>query len=86
MYQVNGQEVVTAWLQSEPNPQHRSALLDVMASLGQEPVPEDAVRLEDERAEVYVLIANLGDKMVLVRYFVGHQLHAVRILAIESVP
>ena len=85
MYQIDGRDVVFAWLSREPNMEQRAAMLDRLAELAIDPL-KAAQRVPGVLAPVYVAVLPLAAAPVVVRFLLAEQFQTVKILGIGPLP
>jgi hypothetical protein len=82
VYQINGEDKVLAWLQKEPDPNCRQAMLDWLVHLASDPEGVASARRGGAGLPAYTASVHGCDAFV--DYTVVDQYHTVMILRVDS--
>jgi hypothetical protein len=83
VYQIEGREVLWAWLEKESDPANRTRMLEFMVDLATDP-SEDAHRVPGIRAPVYLRVTPVRN--VTVTYLIAEQFKVVKLSEFGTLP
>jgi hypothetical protein len=86
VYQIEGKDVIFAWLEHEPNSDCAYLFLTWLANLAEDPLGGYPQRVPGVLGPVFIEVVPLGAKHIIVRFLVADQFHTVRILGIGPLP
>jgi hypothetical protein len=86
VYQIEGKDVIFAWLEHEHHSDCRYVFLTWLANLSEDPHSGGPQRVPGILGPVYIEVVPLGPKHIIVRFLIAEQFHTVRILGIGPLP
>lgn len=85
MYQISGKDVIFTWLEHETDSERALLFLDWLVEFATDPL-KNAQRVPGILAPVYIAIAPLRDKPVVVRFVLADQFHTIVVRGIGPLP